>query len=431
AQWGDEGKGKVIDAMAGGAHAVIRGTGGSNAGHTIKIGQDQEFKMQLVPSGILHPSVWCFIGNGCVVDPAALLEELARLNGAGIDISKFRLSPLAHLVMPWHMLIDRLADHLGRLEPLGTTGRGIGPCYADKATRRGLRVCDLLADDLGERIARLRTFKAAELDALVPDASVAIPSSAALTQTLRNQGEALRPYVADTDVLAREALARGQHVLLEGAQAAMLDIDFGTYPYVTASSSTAAGCVVGSGLSPRDVSAIIGVAKAYTTRVGAGPFPSEMPPDIADPLRERGREYGTNSKRPRRCGWFDAPQVKYACRVSGITSLVLTKLDILSGLEKLQVVTAYEYDNDGYAEPPARLYGSTKLMPVMVPAPGWTEDITGIREWWQLPESARRYVELLEILVGTRIAAIGTGPHRDDMITRPPLTVPHYPVNGP
>ena len=417
AQWGDEGKGKAVDLLSQEAHAVIRCQGGDNAGHTV-ITDKGTFKLHLVPSGILWPNVWCFLGNGCVVDPWELVTELGSLRARGVDVSYFRVSALAHVVMPWHRELDRLGDGVGMATKLGTTGRGIGPCYADKMLRRGLRMADLLEPDLDLKLARLHALKSAEIDMFQPRASVVLPPPGKLADALRLLGGELRDFIADTDAMARKFANAGEDILLEGAQGTMLDIDFGTYPYVTSSSTTAAGAFAGSGLPPRELAGVIGVAKAYVTRVGEGPMPSEMPAPLADTVRQRGMEFGVTTGRPRRCGWFDAPQAKYACEVNGIDGIILTKLDVLTGMGPIKVVTSYEFDNDGRDDLPARLYGSPKLTPIYTEVPGWDEDIAGVRDWSKLPDNARRYVELLQRLVGVEIVLVATGPHRDDIIDR-------------
>ncbi|HTM68119.1 MAG TPA: adenylosuccinate synthase [Candidatus Binatia bacterium] len=399
-QFGDEGKGKIIDRAAGDFDVVIRYNGGANAGHTVENALGV-FKLHLVPSGIFNPAALCILGNGAVVDPDVLLKELDELAAAGVDTRNFRLSSRAHLVMPWHKVADKASEAAKGSAAIGTTGRGIGPCYGDKVARVGIRageLCDPVS--FAARIAA-----SGRGDAPSPE-------------DILRWSARLAPLIDDTDVLAREALARGKRVLLEAAQGTMIDLECGTYPFVTSSYATSAGACIGSGLPPTAIGKVVGVAKAYTTRVGNGPFVTELLDEIGERLRKAGNEFGTTTGRPRRCGWFDIPLARYAAEVNGTTEIVLTKLDVLSALPALKVCVGYVRGGMLLSRPPGPAVPYEGCKPAYVELPGWSSPIAGVTRWDGLPPEARAYVEYLEAEVGVRIAAVATGPHRDAIITR-------------
>ena len=414
AQWGDEGKGKVTDLLAEQADAVIRFQGGNNAGHTI-IRDGETFKLHLMPSGILHRGTLCVIGNGVVVDPRVLTGELDALRRRGIDTGYLRISANAHLIMPYHLLLDLAREQrLGKLE-IGTTRRGIGPCYEDKAARLGIRMQDLL----DPKILRKKIVAALEPKRLTlrPHAKDPALDLHAMVEEYATYGHRLEQYIADTSKLVWDLMDDGRQVLFEGAQGALLDIDHGTYPFVTSSNPVAAAACIGAGVGPKDIDEVWGVSKAYTTRVGAGPFPSEIEGDLADHLRDRGGEYGTTTGRPRRIGWIDLVALRYAARINSLTALVLTKLDVLSGMERIPVCTGYrsqegaELDHFPYHQ--SVLHHAT---PTLVELPGWAQDIGGARQEEDLPESARAYLDFVARFVGVPIALVGVGPGRDQVI---------------
>jgi adenylosuccinate synthase len=406
AQWGDEGKGKVIDLCTDSSDVVVRWGGGNNAGHTLEV-DGTRLVLHLLPSGVLHPGKVFLLGDGMVIDPAALLAEMDALARMGICLepSVVRVSLRAHLVLPYHRAIDELNET--SKSALGTTRRGIGPAYEDKAARRGVRAGDLLRPDrLRERLER----SLEEANARVVRMQGTPLPLAPLYEELLRQGEALRPYLADTSSRIYEALAAGRRVLLEGAQGALLDIDHGTYPYVTSSVTVASGAM--AGVRPGDVEAVIGVSKAYATRVGAGPFPSEMAPPQTGAIREAGREYGATTGRPRRCGWLDLPALRYAARVSGLTGLALTKLDVLSGVRPLLVCEAYEVDGQRLESFPADAEDLALVRPVLREVAPFEGDISGVGGYADLPRAARSYVEMVEREVGVPVQVLSLGPAR-------------------
>ncbi|MDQ4040510.1 MAG: adenylosuccinate synthase [Actinomycetota bacterium] len=414
AQWGDEGKGKVTDLLAEQADAVIRFQGGNNAGHTIIRGGDT-FKLHLIPSGILHRDTLCIIGNGVVVDPRVLTEELEALRRRGVETGGLRISANAHLIMPYHLLLDLAREQrLGKLE-IGTTRRGIGPCYEDKAARLGIRMQDLL----DPKILRKKIVAALEPKRLTlrPHAKDPALDLHAMVEEYVTYGHRLSQYIADTSKVVWDLLDEGRPVLFEGAQGALLDIDHGTYPFVTSSNPVAGAACVGAGVGPKDIDEVWGVSKAYTTRVGAGPFPSEIEGDLADQLRAKGVEFGTTTGRARRVGWIDLVALRYAARINSLTALVLTKLDVLSGLERVPVCTGYrsaegaELDHFPYHQ--SVLHHAT---PTLVELPGWEEDIGEARREEDLPEAARAYLEFIADFVGVPISLVGVGPGRDQVI---------------
>ena len=417
-QWGDEGKGKLTDLLAKEMDVVVRYQGGHNAGHRIVV-DGEVFAFQLIPSGILYPAVTPVIGNGVVVDPKVLLEELDALASRGVDTSRLLVSGNAHLVMPYHQELDRVTERFLGRNALGTTKRGIGPAYADKATRVGLRVQDLL--DPGIFREKL-DVALKEKNGVLSKVYNRLPLSAAeiADAYLGEYAPRVAPMIADTVSFLHDQLGAGRHVLLEGAQATFLDLDHGTYPFVTSSNSVAGGACTGSGIGPREISRVIGIAKAYVTRVGAGPFPTELHDDVADLLVERGGEFGTNTGRRRRCGWFDVPMVRQAARLSSLTDVALTKLDVLDALESLKVCVAYEAaDGKRYELPPYHQSVLHAVTPVYEELEGWREDLTGCTSFDDLPRAAQTYVAFLADRVGVPIHVVGVGPGREQFVAVP------------
>lgn len=416
AQWGDEGKGKATDLLGDRVQWVVRYQGGNNAGHTVVLPDGQKFALHLIPSGILTPGVTSVIGNGVVVDPGVLLEELAGLEEQGVDTSKLLISADAHLIMPYHVAIDKVTErYLGKAK-IGTTGRGIGPCYQDKIARVGVRAQDLLDEKiLRQKVEAALDFKNQVLvkvynrKALDPEQVV---------DSVLEHGTRFTSRIADTRLLLNQALERGETVLLEGSQGTLLDVDHGTYPFVTSSNPTSGGASAGSGIGPTKITTVIGILKAYTTRVGSGPFPTELNDDMGEHLRKTGGEFGVTTGRSRRTGWFDAVIARYAARVNGITDYFLTKLDVLSGLEKVPVCVGYTIDGERVDEMPMSQTDVHHAVPVYEELPGWFEDITHCRTYEELPANARAYVEHLEQISGARMSAIGVGPGRDQTIVR-------------
>jgi len=412
-QWGDEGKGKATDLLADQMDLVVRYQGGNNAGHTVRAG-DQILKLHLVPSGVLYPHITSVIADGVVVDPRVLLEEMDELGSRGIDTSRLVVSGSAHLIMPYHLELDRVTErYLGR-NRLGTTKRGIGPAYADKAARIGLRVQDLL----DEKIFREKLeVVLKEKNAILARVYNRLPLEAEeIVADYLGFGERLRPHIADTSALLWRALRDGKRVLLEGAQGTLLDLDHGTYPFVTSSNPVAGGALAGSGLGPKEVERVIGVTKAYVTRVGSGPFPTEDTGDAGTWMQERGVEVGTTTGRTRRCGWLDAVLLRYAARVNGLTDLFLTKLDVLSGLPRLRVCVAYDYEGRRYEDFPPHQSIVHKAVPVYEELEGWEQDLGDARALDDLPGPARKYVERLADLGGVPVRAISVGPSREQTV---------------
>jgi adenylosuccinate synthase len=412
AQWGDEGKGKIVDLLAQESDLVCRYQGGPNAGHTI-VRDGETFALHHVPSGILYPGKICVVGAGCVIDPGLLVEELDELEARSVSTDGLRISGNAHLIMPWHVAIDSTSERrLGRLR-IGTTRRGIGPAYADKAARLGIRVQDIL----DSKILRQK-FETAltEKNALIDE-----PLEAAdLADRMEECAVRLRPYVADTSLLVERALQEGKKVLLEGAQGTLLDLDHGTYPFVTSSNPTAGAAATGVGIGPTRIEQVLGVAKAYVTRVGEGPFPTEIEGPDQDRVRELGHEYGTTTGRERRCGWLDLVGLRFAARVNGMTSLALTKLDVLSAFDELPVCMRYRLpDGSETDEFPAHQSDFHHARPVYETLPGWREPLDGVSEVGDLPEAARRYVEFVEDSLGLPVTMIGTGAERERVVTSP------------
>jgi adenylosuccinate synthase len=414
AQWGDEGKGKVIDLLAEHADLIVRFQGGNNAGHTIVRG-DEVFKFHLIPSGILYPGKICAIGNGVVVDPGVLTEEIDALRRRRVDISGLRVSANAHLIMPYHKLLDHAGEaKLGELQ-IGTTRRGIGPCYADKAARLGIRMQDLL----DEKILRQKIKAALEPKQLMlrPFAKDPALDLHTMTEEYRTFGHRLEPYIADTPPLAWRTLDEGGLVLFEGAQGTMLDIDHGTYPFVTSSNPVAGAACVGAGVGPGSIDEVWGVAKAYATRVGAGPFPTELDDDLGERMRQAGGEFGTTTGRARRTGWLDLVALRYATRVNGLTGLVITKLDVLTGIDPLNVAVRYlGPEGATFDEFPYHQSILHKARGELVELPGWHEDIRAARSLDDLPEAAGAYLEYISDFLGIPVVMVGVGPARDEMI---------------
>ena len=413
AQWGDEGKGKATDLLGDTVDYVVRYQGGNNAGHTVVIGSEK-YALHLLPSGILSPNVVPVIGNGVVIDPAVLLDEIRGLDARGINTSKLVISTNAHLITPYHRTIDKVSERFLGKSKIGTTGRGIGPAYADKISRIGIRVQDLFDRSILEQ----------KLEGALNDKNQVLTkvfnrknmSVAEILEEYLAYAEILRPYVADTSLLLDKALKACKTVLLEGSQGTLLDVDHGTYPFVTSSNPTAGGACTGSGIGPKAITRVIGIVKAYTTRVGSGPFPTELLDDDGDKLRTIGHEYGTTTGRNRRCGWYDAPIARYAVRINGLTDFFLTKLDVLTGWEKIPVCVAYDVDGTRHEELPASQTDFHHAKPIYEYLPGWKDDISKARTLSDLPKNAQDYVKYLEEISGAPISAIGVGPGRDETI---------------
>jgi len=412
AQWGDEGKGKIVDLVTPHFSLVARYQGGHNAGHTVYV-NGKKFVLRLIPSGILHAGVTCVIGNGVVVDPKALLAEVDELIAAGIDVDgRIVVSDKAHLILPYHRDLDLLSEARRGERKIGTTSRGIGPAYEDKIARRGIRVGDL-TDPAGlEREIR------ANVDArnrLVQDTTM---DAREVLAELKIHAARLKPWVRDVSLMLSEAMKKGQSILFEGAQGTLLDIDHGTYPYVTSSNATIGGVCTGLGVPPKAIGAVLGVVKAYTTRVGEGPFPTELTGAMGNLLRDSGNEYGAVTGRPRRCGWYDAVAVRYGVRINGLDALALTKLDVLDGLETLDICTAYKCGDQTLTEFPSDLAQLLRCTPIYESMPGWKAPTKGCRRYEDLPEAARKYIARLEAVTGVKAAVVSTGSERDDTILR-------------
>jgi adenylosuccinate synthase len=414
-QWGDEGKGKVVDVLAEKARLVVRFQGGNNAGHTMVV-NGESFIFHLIPSGILHPDKICLIGNGVVVDPGVLNQEIEDLRERGLAVGPQNLliSETAHVIMPYHKLIDHGRERMKGDKKLGTTGRGIGPCYEDKATRRGIRFCDLidpetfkskLSSILGEKTFYLKDFLEYET----------IDEPAILEEYLP-YAEALRPHVTNVSVLINQAIKAGDDILFEGAQGTHLDIDHGTYPYVTSSNTVAGNACCGAGIGPTQIHSVVGIVKAYTTRVGSGPFPTELQDEIGDLIQKTGAEFGATTGRRRRCGWLDTVLLRNAARLNSLTGLAVTKLDVLSGLETLKIATAYRYKNDRLTEFPPAMKVLEACEPIYEELPGWSGDLTAAQNVDDLPENARTYLKRIEELVETPVQIISVGPGRTETL---------------
>ncbi|MBN8204766.1 adenylosuccinate synthase [Microbacterium esteraromaticum] len=414
-QWGDEGKGKATDLLGERTDWVVKFNGGNNAGHTVVIG-DEKYALHLLPSGILSPGVNPVIGNGVVVDLEVLFEELDALNARGVDTSRLRVSANAHIITAYHRTLDKVTERFLGQRRIGTTGRGIGPAYADKINRVGIRVQDLFDENiLRQKVEGALDQKNHLLVKVFNRRSITVDE---IVDDLLSYTERLRPMVADTGHLLDEALERGEVVVFEAGQATMLDVDHGTYPFVTSSSATAGGAATGSGVGPGRLDRIVGIVKAYTTRVGSGPFPTELDDEMGEWLRQTGGEFGTTTGRERRTGWYDAPITRYATRVNGITDIVLTKLDVLTGLDEIPVCVAYDVDGVRFDDVPVNQTDFHHAKPVYQSFPGWKEDISTARTFEDLPQNAQDYVLALEAMSNTRISVIGVGPARDQVIVR-------------
>jgi len=414
-QWGDEGKGKIVDLLCPAFDGVVRYQGGHNAGHTVRFGE-KHFSLHLIPSGILHPEMRCVLGNGMVISPPALFTELDRLGAAGIEIGgRLLVSNRAHAILPWHVELDQARETARGAQAIGTTSRGIGPAYESKAARFGARLGDLASEDLAERLQAEHRRVAAELASLEAPAPTPI---AELQELCAQWARRLAPLLWDTEVLLSEWLEEGASLLFEGAQGALLDLDHGTYPFVTSSSSTAGGACTGSGVPPTAIDGSVGVLKAYTTRVGAGPFPTELEDSAGEYLRDRGNEFGTTTGRPRRCGWLDTVVARHARRLNGNGTIALTKLDVLDQFDELHVCTAYEIDGERTLELPSDARALANARPVYRTVPGWKQETVGALELAGLPRAAREYVSLIEEEVGARVEVISTGPRREETIVR-------------
>lgn len=417
AQWGDEGKGKIVDLLSCEADVIVRFQGGNNAGHTIKVAGEQTI-LHLIPSGILHKGKSCLIGNGVVCDPEVFLMEVDKLAAKGVDVSpqRLKISKKTHMIMPYHKAIDVARENFKAGKKIGTTGRGIGPCYEDKISRVGIRAGDLSNPALvREKIAAALPEKNTLLTQLYGGKALSVD---AVYQDFMRIGERLLPYLTDVSSEIEQAWAEGKQVLFEGAQGTHLDIDHGTYPYVTSSNTVSGNAAAGSGISPRALDSIVGIVKAYTTRVGSGPFPTELENETGEYLRAQGHEFGATTGRPRRCGWLDMVILRETIRLNGLTEIALTKLDVLRNLPTLQICTAYSYEGKTIQYPPQEEGGMDIVTPIYEEMPGFTEDITACATWESLPQKVRNYVLRLEDLTGVRIGFISVGPERDQTIRR-------------
>ncbi len=413
-QWGDEGKGKIVDFLTAKAHFVVRFQGGNNAGHTLVINQ-KKYILHLIPSGIFHPHTVCVIGNGVVVDPAVLISEIENLKNAGVEITpkKLKISERAHTIMPYHKALDLAREAKAKKNKIGTTGRGIGPCYEDKVARRGFRLIDLTRPKYFRE--RLKTILE-EKNFFLQYLSAEPLNYKEICEKYLEFGKYLKPYLTDVSSLLWEGFKKNKNILFEGAQGTYLDIDYGTYPYVTSSNTLAGNACCGSGLGPTFIKEVIGIVKAYTTRVGEGPFPTELKDEIGEYLREKGGEYGSTTGRPRRCGWLDLVMVKGAIKLNGITSLALTKLDVLSGLSKIKLCVAYKIGKKILKTFPSTLEDLSKIEPVYEELPGWEENLEGIKDLNHLPKEAKDYIKAIESYLGVPISMISTGPGRENCL---------------
>ncbi len=414
-QWGDEGKGKIVDVLSEKADIVARFQGGHNAGHTVVI-NNEKFILHVIPSGILYKNKKCLIGNGVVVDPASLVKEIEglRQRDVQIDGSNLLLSKHAHVIMPYHIAIDQESEKLKGSKSIGTTGRGIGPTYCDKIGRSGIRISDLYQSDLFR--SKLKS-NLAHINFLLENLYKAKGfNTDEIFKEYSGYAEKLKEHIADTDIIINDAINSNKNVLLEGAQGTLLDIDHGTYPYVTSSNSTAGGACTGLGIGPTKITGVLGVIKAYTTRVGGGPFPTEIHDSLGELIRERGGEYGATTGRPRRCGWLDMVILRHSVRINGLTGIAITKLDILDGLESLKICTSYKYNGRIYNEFPKEINIFSECEPVYEEIKGWKESTSGITDYKKLPERAREYIEKIQEMLGVEVQIISTGQRRDELI---------------
>lgn len=415
AQWGDEGKGKTIDILASKADMVVRAQGGSNAGHTVVV-DGVTYKLHLIPSGILYPDTVCVIGNGTVISPAVILKEMENLSKEGVSFKNLKIDARAHVILPYHIVLDELSELARGKADIGTTKNGIGPCYMDKAERIGIRMCDLIKPDIFREKLRINVEAKNKLITAVYGGK-ALDFEAIYNEYVA-YAQKLAPYVCDTSVLVYNAMKSDKFVLFEGAQGVLLDLDLGTYPYVTSSHPTSGGFCVGSGIGPTLIDEVLGVGKAYTTRVGKGPFPTELDDEVGDRIRTVGAEFGTTTGRPRRCGWLDILILKFAVRVNGLTSLAINKLDTLTGIDKLKVCVAYERNGERLTDFPTDIAELEGCKPVYVELDGWTEDLSRFKSFDELPENAKKYIECIERESGCRVSMVGVGPGRDQNLYR-------------
>ena len=415
AQWGDEGKAKIIDILSEKADVVVRTQGGNNAGHTVVV-NDEVYKFQLIPSGILYPGTKCIVANGVVIDPEGILGEIDNLIGQGVDVSNLRISSRAHLVMPYHKALDKAKEALKAKDgkDIGTTMKGIGPCYMDKAERSGIRICDLYHEEVFADKVRENVAIKNEMLKLVYKQDVSFDAEE-IIKTYRAYAERLKPFVEDTTVSVYEAIKEGKEVLFEGAQGTLLDLDLGTYPYVTSSHPVTGGVCVGAGIGPTMINECIGVMKGYITRVGKGPFPTELFDATGDRIREEGHEFGTVTGRPRRCGWFDAVIGEYAVRTSGLTQIALNKIDVLKDLDVVKICVGYKFNGEVIKYFPASLEDLEKCEPVYEELEGWG-DISNVKSYNEFPQSVKTYIHRIEELIGCKITMVGVGPNRDQNI---------------
>lgn len=415
AQWGDEGKGKITDILAGDADVVVRSSGGNNAGHTVEA-DGVQYKLHLMPSGIINKGTLCLIGNGVVVDPKVLIGEIDMLTEKGIDVSGLRIDLRAHVIMPYHRELDSLAEEAKGADKIGTTKSGIGPCYMDKAERIGIRICDLMNTELFRKKARANIEHKNKIITLIYGGE-ALDADKIIDEYL-GYADRLRKYTADTSVLLYKAIKENKNVLFEGAQGTLLDLDLGTYPFVTSSHPISGGVCTGAGIGPTLIDECIGIAKAYTTRVGKGPFPTELFDESGDLIRNKGNEFGTTTGRPRRTGWFDAVIVKFAVRTSSLTSIALNKIDTLSDIGTLKICVGYNKNGEFTDEFPPSLEELELCEPVYEEMPGWEGDISSCKSYDELPENAKKYIERIEQLIGCKVSMVGVGPERTQNLMR-------------
>ena len=418
AQWGDEGKGKIVDLLAEKVRMVVRFSGGDNAGHTV-VNPHGEFRLHLIPSGIFYPQVVCLIGNGVVINPKVLIGEIDELNQRGVDTTRLFISDRAHLIMPYHILLDGLEEELRGGKAIGTTRRGIGPAYVDKTARLGIRTGDLLDKEAFlERLRFILEFKNIILTKIYGASPLSLDE---IYSQYCQYGERLAPHIREATAMVEEALDRNELVILEGAQGTLLDLDFGTYPYTTSSSPLAGGGCVGAGLGPTEISRILGVFKAYCTRVGGGPMPTELKDETGDLIREQAHEYGTTTGRPRRCGWFDGVAARFSTRINGFTGAAITRLDVLGALPRLKICVGYKLDGETIDYFPGNIATLEKCQPIYEELPGWQSPISHIRDYEQLPAQARQYVAKLEELSSCPVNIISVGPRREETIHKTPI----------
>lgn len=415
AQWGDEGKGKIIDYLSKKANIVVRGQGGNNAGHTVVVG-DKKYALHLIPSGILYPDTVNVIGNGVVFDPKGFIDEINSLKNAGVSVDQIKVSTRAHVVLPYHRVLDALSEEKKGKDKIGTTKKGIGPCYMDKVERSGIRICDFI--DLDVFKEKLQAQVAAKNKIIKEVYGGEALDFESIYNEYKAYVEVIKPFVADTTVIVHNAVDADEKVLFEGAQGSLLDIDLGTYPYVTSSHPTAGGFAVGTGIGPNKIESVLGIVKAYTTRVGKGPFVTELFDETGERIRVAGHEFGTTTGRPRRCGWLDTVLLNYSKRINGLTTMSLMLLDVLTGFETLKICTGYQHGDNVIKDYPASLKVLSECTPIYEELPGWTEDITAVERYEDLPENAKNYVKRIEELVGLNVSIVSVGPKRKQTIIR-------------